>query len=91
MDNIVQFRVVIDHEDDVFRDIEIRVDQSFEALHLAIQQAFGFDDSQMASFYQSNENWDKGEEIGLMDMAEEGMGFRTMSNTLLGDVISDRG
>ena len=30
--------------------------------------SFGFDNSQMASFYMSDENWNKGQEIALFDM-----------------------
>ena len=62
------FRVVADIEEDVFRDIEILGSQNFEDLHDMIIESFDFTGDQMASFYMSDENWDKGEEIGLMDM-----------------------
>lgn len=70
--SVFRFRVVIDHEDDVFRDIEIRADQTFEVLHGAIQQSFEFDASQMASFYQSNPQWEKGQEVALFELDDEG-------------------
>jgi len=72
MAKIYRFRALVDYDLDVFRDIEIRTDQHFEDLHLAIQESFGFDNSQMASFYMSNEDWDKGAEIALFDMRDEG-------------------
>ena len=37
----------------------------------SIIEAFEFRGDQMASFYVSNENWDKGEEISLLDLSEE--------------------
>ena len=64
-----KFRVVIDTDEDVFRDIVILENQNFEDLHFAVIHAFGFEGDQMASFYMSNEEWEKGEEIGLMDMS----------------------
>ena len=68
---IFKFRVMLDFEESVFRDIEIRSDQSFFDLHNAIIASFGFKGDQMASFYMSNDDWDRGEEIPLMEMAGE--------------------
>jgi hypothetical protein len=68
MDTFV-IRIVIDTEEDIFRDIEIRGDQTFEDLHDSIIHAFEFEGDQMASFYMSNEEWEKGKEIGLMDLS----------------------
>lgn len=67
-----KLRVLVDIEEDVFRDIELRADHTFENLHHAIIKAFDFFGDQMASFYASDENWEKGEEIVLMDMGFEG-------------------
>ena len=66
-----KFRVLIDAQDDVFRDIVVRGDNSFLEFHKSIVKSFGFEGDQMASFYMSNEEWDRGREIPLMDM---GMG-----------------
>lgn len=68
--NIYKFRVIIDTEDDVFRDIEIETDDSFESFHRAILSAFDFEEGEMASFYMSNDTWERGEEITLMEMDE---------------------
>ena len=85
------FRIVPDIEEDIFRDIEIKGDQSFEDLHNAIIEAFGFQGDQMASFYMSNESWEKGEEIGLMDMGfGEEAGPRTMRTTLIENMIAEK-
>ncbi|MBX2972935.1 MAG: hypothetical protein KF797_07525 [Flavobacteriales bacterium] len=71
---IYRFRVLIDHESEAFRDIEIGSEQTFLHLHTAIKDAFAFIGQEMASFYVSDENWDKGPEIPLADLgfAEEG-------------------
>jgi len=65
-----KFRILLDNkeEDDIFRDVVIREDQSFEDLHNFIVKGFSFRGDQMASFYMSNDSWDKGEELSLMDM-----------------------
>ncbi len=68
MPNIYKFRVLLDTEQEVFRDIEIKPEHTFEQLHLAIQEAFGFSAKEMASFYLSNDEWEKGKELPLMDM-----------------------
>jgi len=71
---IYRFRVLIDHASEAFRDIEIGSDQTFLDFHNAIKDAFAFIGQEMAAFYVSDENWDKGAEIPLADMgfAEEG-------------------
>lgn len=66
--NIYTFRVILDTEEDVFRDIEIATDTNFEEFHYAILKAFDFEGMEMASFYMSNEHWDRGQEISLLDM-----------------------
>lgn len=79
------FRVVVDTEDDIFRDIEIATNSSFEELHHTIVKAFDFKGDQMTSFYMSDDSWEKGEEIALMDM---GFG-KSMNDTKLEDMITD--
>lgn len=63
--SVFNLRVVIDTEQEVFRDLEIEADSTFESLHIAILNAFGFEGGEMASFYMSNETWEKGLEIPL--------------------------
>ena len=65
---IYRFRVILDTKEDILRDIEIKGAASLEDFHYAIAQAFGFGGREMASFYRTNENWDQGEEIPLVDM-----------------------
>ena len=86
---IFKFRVIIDTEEDVFRDIEIPADASLFEFHKAILKAFNWEEGEMASFYLSNEMWEKGTEISLMDMMEPGFsdGLMTMSGTKLSSVV----
>ena len=67
----LKFRVLLDSNDknEVFRDILISDQDNFENFYKAILSAYHFSDDQMASFYMSNENWDKGFEISLFDMS----------------------
>jgi hypothetical protein len=84
--NIYKFRVIIDTEQDVFRDIEIETDTTFEKLHEAILDAFDFELGEMASFYMSDEQWEKGLEIPLMEMA--GDAALSMKSTKLSEMVS---
>ena len=45
---IYRFRVILDADEDVFRDIEIEADATVEDFHNAITQAFGFEGGEMA-------------------------------------------
>lgn len=66
----IKFRILLDSStEEVFRDIIVRDDDNFESFYNAILDAFEFSNDQMASFYVSNMNWDKGHEISLFDMS----------------------
>ena len=82
---IYRFRVILDNdtEDDVFRDLEIRETDTLEDLHNIITQSFGFDGTEMASFYLSDDEWNQGEEISLFDLSEGSTSTRLMSETLI--------
>ncbi len=86
---IYRFRIILDNdtEDDIFRDIEIRESDTLEDLHNVITQSFGFDGSEMASFYISDETWNQGEEISLFDMSGGVDSVRMMNETIISDVV----
>lgn len=88
---IYRFRVILDNdtEDDVFRDLEIREGDTMEDLHNIITQSFGFDGMEMASFYVSDEQWNQGEEIAMMDMSESGNEVKMMSTTIIKDIVHE--
>lgn len=85
---IFRIRAILDVLDDVFRDIEIKEDNTLEDLHNVINQSFGFDGTEMASFYLSDEEWNQGEEIVLFDVSEEQANSRLMNETKLSEVLS---
>jgi hypothetical protein len=66
----LKFRVLLDSEKDkeIFRDIIIDENDNFESLFQTIMKSFNFQGEEMASFYMSNDNWDKGHEISLVDI-----------------------
>ncbi len=88
---IYRFRVILDNdtEDDVFRDIEIRETDTMEDLHNVITQSFGFDGMEMASFYVSDNQWNQGEEIAMMDMSEADNDVKMMSSTIINSIIHE--
>ena len=84
---IYKFRIILDAEDDVFRDLEVEAHSSLEDFHNSIAQSFGFDGTEMASFYLSNEEWEQGEEIALFDMSDGDERVRLMSEVRLEEVM----
>ena len=62
---ILKFRAYFEEDDSVYRDVAIRHSQSFFDLHEAILKGFEFDTKHDATFYRSNDNWQRGREISL--------------------------
>src|SRR5690606_21385553 len=87
---VYRFRVILDAEEDVFRDIELLQESTLEDFHNSIVNAFGFDGTEMASFYLSDDTWNEGEEIPQFDLGdgEEGS-VRLMNETTLDSVLSE--
>lgn len=63
--SVYRFKVCLEENEDIFRDIDIKAGQTFEDLHQIIQQAFKFDNKHAASFFVSDDYWRKGVEITL--------------------------
>jgi hypothetical protein len=62
---ILKFRAYFEEDDSVYRDVAIRHSQNFFDLHEAILKGFEFDTKHDATFYRSNDNWQRGREISL--------------------------
>jgi hypothetical protein len=62
---ILRFRVYLEEDDSVYRDVAIRHTQTFSQLHEIILKAYEFDKKHQATFYRSNDNWQRGKEITL--------------------------
>ncbi|ULQ57198.1 plasmid pRiA4b ORF-3 family protein [Flavihumibacter rivuli] len=87
---ILKFRVYFEEDDSVYRDVAIRHKQSFLDLHHAILRAFEFDSKHAATFYRSNDNWQRGKEITLEKYNKS---YKVepllMADTLIGTEIFD--
>ncbi len=88
----LKFRVLLDsvEKEEVFRDIAINDDLTLEQFYMSILDAFEFSNDQMASFFVSDEDWNKGEEISLMDMSFGAQDNETpdeMSNVMIREKI----
>lgn len=81
-----KFRVLLDNSNnkEIFRDILISENDTFSDFYNCILKAFRFHGDQLASFYLSNNTWDKGDEISLMDMGDSGL---NMDSTLIKETI----
>lgn len=86
---VYRFRVILDAEEDVFRDIELLQESTLEDFHNSIINAFGFDGNEMASFYTSDEDWNQGEEISQFDISDGEDSVRLMNETSLDSVVSE--
>lgn len=88
---IYRFRIILDNDtdEDIFRDIEIRKTDSLEDFHNTITQSFGFDGTEMASFYLSDDQWNQGEEISLFDLSEGTNGVKLMNQVTLEEIIDE--
>lgn len=62
---VYRFRVIIEDNEDVYRDIDIKAAQTFAELQATIQEAFKFDNKHAASFFVSDDYWRKHLEITL--------------------------
>lgn len=87
---IQKLRIILETEQDVFRDIEIDETQTLFDLHQSIKKAFELEGEEMASFYLSNQEWFQGSEIPLEDMSDEG-DVETMQEVTVKQVIPAKG
>jgi len=85
---IYKIRLILDIEEDIFRDIAINFNDTLEDLHNAATNAFGFDGTEMAAFYLTDNDWNQGEEIPLFDMSESEHNV-SMQAFILRDVITE--
>jgi len=68
---ILKFRIYFEEDESVYRDIAIRHTQTFRELHDTILKSYEFDNKHKATFYRSNDNWQRGREISLEQYDKE--------------------
>jgi hypothetical protein len=86
---IYKFRAILDAEEDVFRDIAIRDEDTLEDLHNALVNAFGFDGLEVASFYTCDDQWNQEEEIPMFDTGDVPGEQKIMSDYALEQLLSE--
>ena len=86
---VYKFRVILDAEDDVFRDIAILEEDSLEDFHNSIVNAFGFDGNDIASFYTCDDQWNQDEEISLFDTGDIPGEQKIMSDYQLSELLNE--
>ncbi len=87
---VIKFRVYWEDDDSIYRDIGIRHTQTFRDLHLSILKCFEFDNKHEATFYRSNDSWQKGRQIVLekYDMVYKAEPL-LMDETTIGSELKD--
>ncbi|WP_306352899.1 IS1096 element passenger TnpR family protein [Flavobacterium sp. '19STA2R22 D10 B1'] len=86
---VYKFRVILDAEEDIFRDIAIMDNATLEDFHNAIVNAFGFDGMEIASFYTCDETWTQEDEISLFDTGDVAGEQKIMSDYALSDLLNE--
>jgi Plasmid pRiA4b ORF-3-like protein len=87
---ILKFRVYFQEDESIYRDIAIKHTNSFFELHQALLKAYEFDNKHAATFYRSNDTWQRGREISIEKYDKE---YRVepliMTDTVIGTEIKE--
>jgi hypothetical protein len=62
---VLKFRVYFEEDDSIYRDVAVKHTQSFLQLHQIILKAYEFDSKHQATFFRSNDQWQRGRDISL--------------------------
>jgi hypothetical protein len=82
---ILKFRVYWEDDDSIYRDLVIKHTQTFLDLHTSLLKCFEFDNKHEATFFRSNDKWQRGKEISLEKYDKEYKAEPLlMSETILG-------
>ncbi len=60
---VLKFRIYWEEDDVIYRDVLVKHSQNFADLHQIILRAFEFDQKHDATFFRSNDTWQRGREI----------------------------
>ena len=66
----LKFRIILNVEEDVLRDIVIDSNITLIEFSKIISGEFGFDSSEISTFHHSNENWEQLDEIKIFKIDE---------------------
>ncbi len=87
---VLKFRVYWEEDDAIYRDVLVKHTQNFTDVYHIILKAFEFDQKHDATFFRSNDTWQKGREISKAVYEKE---YKAppllMDETLVGTEIID--
>ena len=87
---IYLFRIISDENPVFFRDLVADSSDTFLKFHNTLQKDLGYDPTQLASFFITNHEWEKQQEITLIDMMPDpGVSTFTMDQTTLGEHLHE--
>lgn len=87
---IYRFRISFEDYDEVTRDIDVLSKQTFLDLHRALHASTGYNPDVSSSFYVSNDQWKRGEEIAyLPNERKVESGVKLMESARLSRFIDD--
>jgi len=85
---VFHFLILSGENEEFVREILIDAKSTFLDFHKAIQESVGYDQGQLASFFVSDDEWEKGLEITLMQMDETAESL-LMDEQYLNDYIDE--
>ena len=87
---VLKFRMYWEEDDVIYRDVLVKHSQNFADLHQIILKAFEFDQKHDATFFRSNDIWQRGREISKEVYEKE---YKAppllMEETIIGSEIID--
>lgn len=87
---VLKFRAYLEEDEAIYRDIAIKHTHHFIDLHNHILKAYEFDNKHQATFYRSNDNWQRGREISFDTYDKQYIAAPLlMKETTIGSEIKD--
>jgi len=87
---IYLFRIISDEKQDFYRDLVIEGSDTFFDFHSVLQKDLEYDPTLLASFFITNDRWEKQQEITLIDMMQDpSIPAVTMDQVTLDEFITD--
>ena len=87
---IYLFRIISDEKQDFYRDLVIDGSDTFLDFHSALQKDLQYDPTLLASFFITNDRWEKQQEITLIDMMQDpSVPVVTMDQVTLDEYITE--
>lgn len=86
---LYKFKITIENQQDFIREVLIKPSQNFEDFHLIIKKCIDIKDNELASFYTSDEDFNKINEITLLDMSENNSQNMIMRNCTINDFVDE--